>query len=53
MNGKRILVKGAVLVMLSDTLAAHSIGGSKVGVGFALCQCQNCLATKDMLSTKV
>lgn len=52
-NGKCILVKGAVLVMLADTLAAHSIGGFKVGIGFALRQCRNCLATKEMLSTKV
>ena len=39
--------------MLADTLAAHSIGGFKVGVGFALRQCRNCLGTKEMLSTKV
>lgn len=53
MNGKCVLVKGAVLVMLADTLAAHSIGGFKVGKGFSLRQCRNCLATKEMLSTKV
>jgi len=46
LNGKRVIVKGSVLAMLADTLAAHSIGGFKVGVGFALCQCRNCLATK-------
>ena len=45
LNGKRVIVKGSVLAMLADTLAAHSIGGFKVGVGFALRQCRNCLAT--------
>ena len=50
---KEYFVKGAVLVMLADTLAVHSIGGFKVGVGFALHQCRNCLTTKEMLSTKV
>ncbi len=37
---------------LADTLAvaAHSIGGFKVGVGFSLRMCRMCLAT---ISTKV
>ena len=47
------MVKGAVLAMLADTQAAHSIGGFKVGVGFSLRQCRNCLATKDMMSVQV
>ena len=34
-------------------LAAHTIGGLKVGVGFSLCKCRMCLATADQLSTKV
>lgn len=53
MNGKEIFIKGAVIAMLADTLAAHSIGGYKVGVGFALRKCRNCLATKELMSIKV
>ena len=39
--------------MLADTQAAHSIGGFKVGVGFAFRKCRDCLATKEMMSTMV
>jgi len=34
-------------------MAAHEIGGFKVGVGFALRKCRECLATDDMIQTKV
>ena len=34
-------------------LAAHEIGGFKVGVGFALQKCRICLATQDTIQTKV
>ena len=37
------MVKGAVVVMLADTQAAHAIGGIKLGVGFALRRCRDCL----------
>ena len=40
-------------MMLADTLAAHAIGGFKVGVGFALRKCRMCMATKDSMSEKV
>ena len=33
--------------MLADMLAAHSIGGFKVGVGFSL---RKCLATKQTMT---
>ena len=46
-------IQGTVLVMLADTLAAHSVGGFKAGVGFALRKCRDCLATGDTMSTKV
>ena len=36
-----------------NSLAVHSIGGFKVGVGFSLRKCHMCLATKEQLSTKV
>ena len=48
-----MFVKGAVIALLADTLAAHSIGGYKVGVGFSLHKCHNCLATKELMSIKV
>ena len=37
-NDKEVFVKGAVLAVLADTQAAHSLGGFKVGVGFSLRQ---------------
>ena len=39
--------------MLADTQAAHILGGFKVGVGFSLRWCRNCLATKDTMSFQV
>ena len=36
--------------MLADMLAAHSIGGFKVGVGFSLRKCRDCLATKQTMT---
>ena len=52
-GGEERVVRGGVLFALADTLAVHSIGGFKVGVGFALRKCRMCLATKDQISTKV
>ena len=52
-RGVQKTVKGAVLFALSDTLAAHCMGGFKVGVGFSFCKCRMCLATRDQLPTKV
>lgn len=52
-NDKEILVKGAVLAMLADTQAAHSIGGFKIGVGFSMRKCRNYLATKETMSARV
>ena len=53
LNGQDVMVKGAVLVMLADTQAAHAIGGFKVGVGFALRRCRDCLATVETMSSRV
>jgi len=39
--------------MLADTLAAHSIGGFKVGVGFSLRKCRSCMATAKTMANKV
>lgn len=53
LRGQKQLVRGGVLFVLADTLAAHSIGGFKVGVGFSLRKCRMCLATKEQLSREV
>lgn len=52
-RGEEKLVRGGVLFTLADTLAAHAIGGFKVGVGFSLRKCRVCMATQEQLSTKV
>ena len=44
---------GTVLLVLADTLAAHQLGGFKVGVGFSLRVCRDCMATKEMIQDKV
>ena len=43
----------SVLVLFADTLAAHEIGGFKVGVGFAYRKCRDCMASKDDISQQV
>ena len=52
-QGVKRVVKGAVMFALADTLASHSMGRFKIGVGFSLQKCIMCLATRDQLSTKV
>lgn len=52
-NGERLQFRGAVVALLADTLAAHDLGGFKVGVGFALRKCRLCLATNADIQTKV
>lgn len=52
-RGQEAIIRGGVLFALADTLAAHSIGGFKVGVGFSFRKCRMCLATKSQLSEKV
>ena len=44
---------GTVLLALADTLAAHELGGFKVGVGFSLRKCRECMATGSDIQTKV
>lgn len=46
-------VKGTVMVLLADTLAAHQLGGFKVGVGFSLRKCRHCMATAEDIQSKV
>lgn len=52
-HGQPVLVRGTVVTMLADTLAAHEIGGFKVGVSFSLRKCRMCLATKESMSENV
>lgn len=53
LQGETREVRGSVLFALADTLAANSMGGFKIGVGFSLRKCRVCLATKEQLSEKV
>ena len=43
----------SVLALLADTLAAHQLGGFKIGVGVSLRKCQKCMATYDDVQNKV
>lgn len=52
-NGQHIRVFGSLLLFLADTLAAHQLGGFKVGVGFSLRKCRNCLATAEEMNEYV
>ena len=52
-DGKDTRVYGTVLVLLADTLAAHQLGGFKVGVGFSLRKCRQCMVTFDDMQTMV
>ena len=51
--GEKRIIKGQVLFALADTLAAHAMGGFKIGVGFSLRKCRMCLATHEQLQKKV
>lgn len=46
-------VHGSVLVVLADTQAAHQLGGFKIGVGFSLRKCRQCMATSDDMQINV
>ena len=52
-NGEMSCVRGTVLVVLADTLAAHQLGGFKIGVGFSLRKCRQWMATLDDMQTQV
>lgn len=53
LNGRNIDFHGTVLLLLADTVAAHQIGGFKIGVSFALRKCRDCFATNADMSSKV
>lgn len=46
-GGKECTFYGAVLAFLADTLAAHSLGGFKQSMSFALRVCRSCLSTTE------
>lgn len=52
-NGRIVHLRGTALVVLADTLAAHQLGGYKIGVGFSLRKCRHCMATFEDMQTKV
>lgn len=52
-NGSETLFCGTVVAFLADTLAAHNIGGFKIGVSFALRKCRVCMAIQDSIQSKV
>lgn len=52
-NGKVHHLRGTVLAVLADTVAAHQLGGFKIGLGFLLRKCRHCMATSDDMQTKV
>lgn len=52
-SGTKTHFHGTVLLLLADNLAAHQIGGFKVGISFALRKCRDCLATASDMSNKV
>ena len=52
-NGMEITLRGTVLVTLADTMAAHQLGGFKVGVGFAIRICRDCMAVREEIQTMV
>ena len=53
MHGEEHKFHGTVIVTLCDTQAAHQLGGFKIGVGFALRKCRDCMATHSDIQLKV
>ena len=52
-DGLHRIVRGTALVLLADTLAAHQLGGFKIGVGFSLRKSRQCMATGSNMQTQV
>lgn len=49
-NCSRHISKSGQIWFPKSAVAAHSIGGFKVGVGFALRKCRNCMATAETMT---
>ena len=52
-QGERNVVYGTLFLVLADNLAAHQLGGYKVGIGFSLRKCRVCMATQADIQQKV
>lgn len=52
-GNRSTIVCGTVFLALADTIAAHELGGFRVGVGFSLRKCRECIATSSNIHTKV
>lgn len=52
-NNQDVIIRVGLVAFLADTLAAHQLGGFKIGVGWAFRKCRHCLATKQHVQTKV
>ena len=48
-GGEHRTFHGALLAFLADTLAAHTVGGFKGSMSFALRVCRTCMATPEQL----
>ena len=44
---------GTLIATLADTSASHELGGFKIGVGFSLPKCCECLAIDEDIQCKV
>ena len=47
-DGQERVLHGALLAFLADTLAAHSVGGFKESMSFALRICRTCMITRPL-----
>ena len=52
-NGVPVTLRVISIVFLADTLAAHQLGGFKIGVGWSFQKCRDCLATRRDIQSKV
>ena len=52
-NGVLVTLRVTLVAFLADTLAAHQLGGFKIGVGWSFCKCHDCLATSRDIQSKV
>lgn len=48
-GGDNKIFYGALLAFLADTLAAHTVGGFKCSMSFALRVCRSCMVTPNEL----
>lgn len=49
LNGNSQIFYGGLIAFLADNLAAHSLGGFKENMSFALRVCRSCFCTRSMI----